>query len=152
MAARYHIAQCAASLTARRAARLCAPCGHRSDGKPSSFLVGLFRASRRSYRCGVKSRPVVGDRRVGARDRVIECGKAMLARVALGKAIIVQEILACERSTKLYNPEGLVAVAAPTDNSTWLPHFLSMAVGSLKREDIMKLTLEESEPHSVSCL
>jgi hypothetical protein len=57
--------------------------------------------------------------------------------VALGKAAIVREILAAERTTLLFNkgdPDN--AAVADSIANMWMPSFLQMAIAALKKEEI----------------
>jgi hypothetical protein len=54
--------------------------------------------------------------------------------VLLGRGEIVRQILSAERRSKLFNAENPTLIRANRYDDTWLPYFLSMAMGSQTRE------------------
>jgi hypothetical protein len=54
--------------------------------------------------------------------------------VSLGKATIVREILQYERSSKLFNESNPALIRHGRYNEDWLPPFLTMVVGSLRKD------------------
>jgi hypothetical protein len=59
--------------------------------------------------------------------------------VAIGKAAIVREILQSERGSILFNESNPEIIPSKSYDRTWLPHFLSMLVSSLRREQSKEL-------------
>jgi len=59
--------------------------------------------------------------------------------VSIGKAAIVREILQSERTSGLFNQQNPDIIPSKVYAETWLPHFLSMLVSSLRREQSLEL-------------
>ena len=53
----------------------------------------------------------------------------------LGKIAIVREILTGERASRLFNASDVHSIPDADFDDTWLPHFLSMVMGSLNMEE-----------------
>lgn len=78
--------------------------------------------------------------------------------VSLGKACIVRAILAAESRSSLFNPKNPDLAKNIVYAEAWAPEFLSMAVGSLKREEVQaaflgsqSLTSTTTEQSSIFC-
>ncbi len=72
-------------------------------------------------------------------DEALHWFSAQPKIVAIGKAAIVWEILQSERNSSLFNPGNITAIPERDYTNTWLPHFLSMLVSSLRREQTQEL-------------
>jgi hypothetical protein len=76
--------------------------------------------------------------RIGEFDSIDEALHWFSAKeevVRLGKAAIVREILRAEHASKVFNPTNPKMISGDVNYAdTWLPHFLTMAMGSLTRE------------------
>jgi hypothetical protein len=76
--------------------------------------------------------------RIGQFDSIDEALRWFSARpeiVELGKAAIVTQILREERGSKLFSSRDSAEIPSGDFSDTWLPLFLSMATGSLTKEE-----------------
>jgi hypothetical protein len=72
-------------------------------------------------------------------DEALHWFSAQPDLVSIGKAAIVWKILQSERNSRLFNDQNPEMIREINYDHTWLSHFLSMLISSLKREQATNL-------------
>jgi len=111
---------------------------NRGDRDLFELLVNRFRESSERYtEGGIELSRLMN--KFASIDEALHWFSSRPEVVSLGKVGIVKKILEIERGSRLFNvsdPELARDVEYP---ECWVPEFLSMAVGSLKREEVEKI-------------
>jgi hypothetical protein len=117
----------------------------RRIGTELDFTVGLgshlralidarFNGDRRYYEAARNLSRTIGVFSFDSIDEVLHWFSANDDIVSIGKAAVVQQILVAEPGSKIFSERS---IAKDADSSLiWVPHFLSMAVGMRRKEEI----------------
>jgi hypothetical protein len=111
----------------------------RGDNDLHALLSKRFTTNTRHYlNAAIELSRMIREFHFDSIDEVLHWFSSSPDTVEIGKTAIVREMLNAERNSTLFNVDDPRWIPDRDRSTTWLPQFLSMMVGSLKKEDIVR--------------